>query len=77
MYAHPKEQGDTNGSSIVSGQKIHVDFDYGNGVGRTSLWKAVFCIERHLSIPIHKMYGKKWPFAIGTFTTFIDQESTL
>ena len=68
----------TNGSSIVSGQKIHVDFDYGNGLDCRWLWKAVFCIEACLSNPIHKMYGKKSPFEIGTFTftTFIDQEST-
>ena len=57
----------TNGSSIAFGQKIHVDFDYGNGIGRTSLGKAVFCIECHLSIPIHKMYGKKSPFCRGTY----------
>ena len=57
----------TNGSSIVSGQKIHVDFDYGNGLDCRWLWKAVFCIEACLSIPIHKMHGKKSPFCIGTY----------
>ena len=57
----------TNGSSIVSGQKIHVDFDYGNELECRWLWKALLIIECHLSIPIHKMHGKKSPFCIGTY----------
>ena len=57
----------TNGSSIVSGQKIHVDFDYGNGLDTWWLWMALLSIECHLSIPIHNMYGEKWPLAIDTY----------
>ena len=53
----------TNGSSIVSGQKIHVDFDYGNGLDTRWLWKALLSIECEVSIPIHNMYGEK--MAIG------------
>ena len=49
----------TNGSSIVSGQKIHVDFDYGNGLDCRWLRKAVFCIEACLLIPIQKCMVKK------------------
>ena len=37
----------TNGSSIVSGQKIHVDFDYGNGLDTRWLWKALLSIGGH------------------------------
>ena len=37
----------TNGSSIVSGQKIHVDFDYGNGLDWWLLWKAILSIVGH------------------------------
>ena len=37
----------TNGSSIVSGQKIHVDFDYGNGLDCRWLWKAILTIVGH------------------------------
>ena len=64
----------TNGSSIVSGQKIHVDFDYGNGLDCRWLWKALLSIAGHHTLSV---WLKKWSFYTDTFTTFIDQESTL
>ena len=44
----------TNGSNIVSGQKIHVDFDYGNGLDCWWLWKAILSIGGH-----HTLFA--WP----------------
>ena len=54
----------TNGSSIVSGQKIHVDFDYGNGLDCRWLWKALLSIGDHHTMNV---WLKKWPLAIDTY----------
>jgi len=48
----------TNGSSIVCGQKLHVDFDYGNGLDRLSVAMEGPILHRSMHIDPHtKMYG--------------------